>query len=45
MRNYTARSHGRQAFTLIELLVVILVLAVLMAVALPLYLGAVSDFK
>ena len=32
-----------RGFTLIELLVVILVLAILMAVALPLYLGAVSD--
>ena len=33
----------RKGFTLIELLIVILVLAILMAVALPLYLGAVSD--
>ncbi len=33
----------RRAFTLIELLIVILVLAILMAVALPLYLAAVSD--
>src|SRR2546421_8023303 len=33
----------RKAFTLIELLIVILVLAILMAVALPLYLAAVSD--
>src|SRR5207248_1470544 len=33
----------RKGFTLIELLVVILVLAILMAVALPLYLAAVSD--
>jgi len=33
----------RKGFTLIELLIVILILAVLMAVALPLYLGAVSD--
>jgi type IV pilus assembly protein PilA len=30
-------------FTLIELLVVVLILAILMAVALPLYLAAVSD--
>jgi type IV pilus assembly protein PilA len=33
----------RKGFTLIELLIVILVLAILMAVALPLYLAAVSD--
>ena len=33
----------RKAFTLVELLIVILVLAILMAVALPLYLAAVSD--
>jgi type IV pilus assembly protein PilA len=33
----------RMAFTLIELLVVVLILSVLMAVALPLYLTAVSD--
>jgi prepilin-type N-terminal cleavage/methylation domain-containing protein len=31
----------RRAFTLVELLVVILILAILMAVALPLYLGAI----
>ncbi|HXG23037.1 MAG TPA: prepilin-type N-terminal cleavage/methylation domain-containing protein [Chthonomonadales bacterium] len=38
------RSHTRRkGFTLIELLIVILVLAILMAVALPLYLAAVSD--
>ncbi len=34
---------NRKGFTLIELLIVILVLAILMAVALPLYLAAVSD--
>lgn len=34
---------ARRAFTLIELLIVILILAVLMAVALPLYIGAVSE--
>lgn len=34
---------SRKGFTLIELLIVILVLAILMAVALPLYLAAVSD--
>ena len=37
------RSRKRKGFTLIELLIVILVLAILMAVALPLYLAAVSD--
>ena len=37
------RRDKRRAFTLIELLIVILVLAILMAVALPLYLAAVSD--
>jgi type IV pilus assembly protein PilA len=37
------RDRKRRAFTLIELLIVILVLAILMAVALPLYLAAVSD--
>src|SRR5437764_15411288 len=44
MRNMlkTARTR-RRGFTLIELLIVILVLAILMAVALPLYLAAVSD--
>jgi type IV pilus assembly protein PilA len=35
--------RNRGAFTLIELLIVILILAILMAVALPLYLAAVSD--
>src|SRR6266852_5143345 len=34
---------NRKGFTLIELLIVILVLAILMAVALPLYLAAVTD--
>src|SRR5437879_4558668 len=37
------RNRNRKGFTLIELLIVILVLAILMAVALPLYLAAVSD--
>ncbi len=37
------RNRSRKGFTLIELLIVILVLAILMAVALPLYLAAVSD--
>ena len=34
---------SQKGFTLIELLIVILVLAILMAVALPLYLAAVTD--
>lgn len=34
---------ARAGFTLIELLVVVLILAILMAVALPLYLSVVSD--
>ncbi len=34
---------GRRGFTLIELLVVVLILAVLMAVSMPLYLSAVAD--
>jgi type IV pilus assembly protein PilA len=33
----------RRGFTLIELLVVVLILAILMAVAMPLYLSAVTD--
>lgn len=33
----------RKGFTLIELLVVVLILAILMSVALPLYLSAVAD--
>src|SRR5947209_19633632 len=37
-----ARSN-RRGFTLIELLVVVLILAILMSVALPLYLSAVGD--
>ena len=39
----TALPRNRRAFTLIELLVVVLILSILMAVALPLYLNAVSD--
>ncbi len=35
--------RDRRGFTLIELLVVVLILAILMAVALPLYLNAVAD--
>ena len=36
-------SRNRKGFTLIELLVVVLILAILMAVAMPLYLSAVAD--
>ncbi len=43
LRTIRLKSDRRKGFTLIELLVVILILAILMAVALPLYLGAVSD--
>jgi type IV pilus assembly protein PilA len=35
--------RNKKGFTLIELLVVVLILAILMAVALPLYLNAVAD--
>jgi len=43
MKSIRRRNLKRKGFTLIELLIVILVLAILMAVALPLYLAAVSD--
>src|SRR5437016_5909496 len=43
MIKFVKLSRKRKGFTLIELLIVILVLAILMAVALPLYLAAVSD--
>ena len=36
-------SSNRKGFTLIELLVVVLILAILMAVSIPLYLSAVAD--
>jgi type IV pilus assembly protein PilA len=39
----TQSRRTRKGFTLIELLVVVLILAILMAVALPLYLSAVAD--
>ena len=38
-----ATARNRKGFTLIELLVVVLILAILMAVAMPLYLSAVAD--
>ena len=38
-----ASARNRKGFTLIELLVVVLILAILMAVAMPLYLSAVAD--
>ena len=43
MKKLFRRNRNRKGFTLIELLIVILVLAILMAVALPLYLSAVAD--
>ena len=43
MKLIRKRNMKRKGFTLIELLIVILVLAILMAVALPLYLAAVAD--
>src|SRR6476660_5373478 len=44
MRNLTRPSRrSRRGFTLIELLVVVLILAILMAVSIPLYLSAVAD--
>ena len=43
MKNFINRRGNKRGFTLIELLVVVLILAILMAVALPLYLSAVAD--
>lgn len=43
MRTLISRRRNKRGFTLIELLVVVLILAILMAVALPLYLSAVAD--
>lgn len=37
------RKNARRGFTLVELLVVVLILSILMSVALPLYLSAVTD--
>ena len=42
MYRFRTRKANR-AFTLVELLVVVLILAILMAVALPLYLGAIRN--
>jgi type IV pilus assembly protein PilA len=42
-RTSNRKLRTRKGFTLIELLVVVLILAILMAVALPLYLSAVAD--
>ena len=41
--NFRKSPSSRKGFTLIELLVVVLILAILMSVALPLYLSAVAD--
>jgi type IV pilus assembly protein PilA len=43
MKSFFANRSRKRGFTLIELLVVVLILAILMAVALPLYLSAVAD--
>jgi type IV pilus assembly protein PilA len=43
MKAINSARRGRRGFTLIELLVTVLILAILMAVALPLYLSAVAD--
>src|SRR5690349_17969244 len=42
-RSFGERLRPGQGFTLVEVLIVLLVLAILMAVALPAYLSAVSD--
>ena len=43
IRTTSTKRMNRKGFTLIELLVVVLILAILMAVSIPLYLSAVAD--
>lgn len=43
MNNFRISRRNKKGFTLVELLVVVLILATLMAVALPLYLSSVAD--
>ena len=43
IRTTSNKRTNRKGFTLIELLVVVLILAILMAVSIPLYLSAVAD--
>ena len=43
IRTTSNKRMNRKGFTLIELLVVVLILAILMAVSIPLYLSAVAD--
>ena len=43
MNNLKISRRNKKGFTLVELLVVVLILATLMAVALPLYLSSVAD--
>jgi type IV pilus assembly protein PilA len=45
MYTYVTTHKNRKGFTLVELLVVVLILAILMAVAIPAYLSAVNESK